>query len=563
MVLAIGIVVDDAIVVLENVERLMARAASCRRGRRRSRRCARCTGAIIAIVLVLCAVFIPVAFLGGIAGQLYQQFAVTVAIAVVHLGHRRADADAGAVRAAAQAGSTRSRVLFRPFNRGFAWLTRAYLGGVDLALRHRSSWSLLRVRRRDRRLRRCCSCACPGQLRAVRGSGLHLRRDHPARRRDARAHRRRSARKLQQMVAEQPGGRAHLRRQRLRPDRRRQQDQRGDDLRPAEALGRAHADAPQDWRGDVCGKGAALADGIVLAFNPPPIRGLGTAGGFEVYVQDRADADPKQLAQVAAATSSRALRKRPGAARASTPSSGRRCRSCCVEVDREKAMALGVPVSDVFDALQSTMGSLYVNDFNKFGRTYRVQMQADARVSRSQPEDLGNVYVRSAGGEMMPLKSADHASSSVVGPEQIERYNGFLAAKVLGSAAARRQLGRGDRRGRGGRAPRRCPPATRSRGPARPSRKSAPAARRSSRSRFAHGHGLPDPRRRIYERWSLPVAVLLAVPFALLGALLAVLLRGMEQRHLLPDRPGRADRPGGEERDPDRRVRDAGAWPRA
>ena len=107
-----------------------------------------------------------------------------------------------------------------------------------------------------------------------------------------------------------------------------------------------------------------------------------------------------------------------------------------VEVDREKAIALGVPVTDVFDALQSTMGSFYVNDFNKFGRTYRVQIQADAPY-RARPEDLGNVYVRSARpGDMVPVKALIRVKG-VVGPEQLDRFNGFLAAKVLGDAASR------------------------------------------------------------------------------------------------------------------------------
>ena len=150
-----------------------------------------------------------------------------------------------------------------------------------------------------------------------------------------------------------------------------------------------------------------------------------------------------------------------------------------VEVDREKAISLGVPVKDVFDALQSTMGALYVNDFNKFGRTYRVQLQAEGAY-RAQPEDLGNVYVRSSSGEMIPVKALITVQNTT-GPEQLDRYNGFLAAKVIGNGAAGRQLGPGDRGGRASRA-RRCPPATRPRGPARRSRRNASARRRSSRS---------------------------------------------------------------------------------
>ena len=134
-----------------------------------------------------------------------------------------------------------------------------------------------------------------------------------------------------------------------------------------------------------------MSEGLVFAFSPVPIRGLGTAGGMEMFLQSRANADAKKLAETVQQFLGD-LRKRPDLTatnsffRASVP-------QLFVEVDREKALSLGVPISDIFDALQSTMGALYVNDFNKFGRTYRVQMQAEPQF-RVRPEDLGNVYVR-------------------------------------------------------------------------------------------------------------------------------------------------------------------------
>src|SRR5205085_9056940 len=145
--------------------------------------------------------------------------------------------------------------------------------------------------------------------------------------------------------------------------------------------------------GQISQKGAALRDGLVISFNPAAIRGLGTAGGFEMYLQARTDPDPARLFQVTQSFLG-ALREHSQLTginsffRPTVP-------QLKVEVDREKAMSLGVPVQDVFDALSSTMAALYVNDFNKFGRTYRVQMQADAPY-RAQPEDLGAVYVRSS-----------------------------------------------------------------------------------------------------------------------------------------------------------------------
>ena len=272
----------------------------------------------------------------------------------------------------------------------------------------------------------------------------------------------------------------------------------------------------------VFAKGAEITEGNVLAFNPPPIRGLGTAGGFEVFVQDRVSADPKKLNAVLQDFLAE-LRKRPELTGINTffrPTFPQ----ILVEVDREKAIALGVPVADVFDALQSTMGALYVNDFNKFGRTYRVQMQAETAF-RARPEDLGNVYVRSATTrEMLPLKSL-LSINQIVGPEQIDRCNGFLAAKVIGNGA-----------------------------PGVSSGQAIAIVEEVAAKALPSGYtvawtGQAFQEKRIgaasiiaftfalimvflilsanYERWSLPLAVLLSVPFALLGALLAVLLRGM------------------------------------
>jgi multidrug efflux pump subunit AcrB len=194
-----------------------------------------------------------------------------------------------------------------------------------------------------------------------------------------------------------------------------------------------------------------------------------------------------------------------------------------VEVDREKALALGVPLGDVFDALQSTMGALYVNDFNKFGRTYRVQIQADAAY-RSRPEDIGNVYVRSGSGDMVPVRTLIR-TQGIVGPDQLDRFNGFIAAKVQGGSAAGVSSGQAI------------------------AVVEEVAAKVLPTGYYLAWTGQAFQEKRTgqastiafvvalfmvflilaaqYERWSLPVAVLLAVPFAVLGALLAVLALGM------------------------------------
>jgi HAE1 family hydrophobic/amphiphilic exporter-1/multidrug efflux pump len=277
---------------------------------------------------------------------------------------------------------------------------------------------------------------------------------------------------------------------------------------------------------DLVGYGAKktgpMRDGLALMFNPPPIRGLGQAAGFEAYVQNRASDDPKELAKVLQNFTGE-LRKRADLTginsffRPTVP-------QVYVEIDREKALALGIPISDVFDALQGTMGSLYVNDFNKYGRTFRVQISAEAAF-RSKPEDLGAVYVRSTtSGEMLPLKALLRVSNSV-GAEQLDRFNGFVAAKVLGAGAP------GISSGQAIAAVEEVAAKTLPPGYFLEWSAQAFQERRvGNASRIAFGLALIMVFLILaaqYERWSLPLAVLLAVPFAVLGALLAVLARGM------------------------------------
>jgi multidrug efflux pump subunit AcrB len=265
-----------------------------------------------------------------------------------------------------------------------------------------------------------------------------------------------------------------------------------------------------------------LPDGIAFAFNPPAIQGLGQAGGFEVYVQGRLDSDTQRLAQVTNDFIA-ALRKRPELDgintffRPTVP-------QLRVEVDREKALSLGIPVSDVFAALQAQMGSLYINDFNKSGRTYRVTMQADARY-RAKPEDIGAIYVRSTTTQQMVPQKALVSVSTVIGPEQIERYNSYVAAKVLGGAKAGYSSGQAlsvvEQVAREV-----LPPGY----SIEWTSQAFQEKRTGNASVFAFGFALIMVYlilSALYERWGVPLAVLLAVPFAITGALLLVFLRGM------------------------------------
>jgi len=517
MVLGIGIVVDDAIVVLENVERLMreqkmsAKAASVEAMHEVS-------GAIIAIVLVLCAVFIPVAFLGGIAGQLYKQFAVTLAIASVLSGLVALTLTPALCALLLKPGDHESR-LFRPFNVGFAKVTRTFLWAVDGALKRRlpSALAVLGVIALAALLfMRVPTSFVPPEDQGYIISAIMLP-DGATLQRTAK-----TGAQLQQRLAKDPV----IDHVFIAPGR----DIIGGGNKPNAGTSfilLKHWDEREKTApalaGEVSRMGFTFPDGIVIAFNPPAIRGLGTAGGFEVYVQARGDSDPRRLAQVLQGFTA-ALSKDPSLQgintffRPTVP-------QLLVEVNREQAMALGVPVSDIFDALQSTMGPLYVNDFNMSGRTYRVQMQADAPY-RAQPEDVGTVYVRSnTTGAMIPLKALIRMTN-IVGPEQVERYNGFLSAKVLGSGkpgissgqtiAAVEQV-----------ASQALPPGY----SIAWTGQAYQEKRTGSASVFAFGFAIVMVYlilAALYERWRLPVAVVLAVPFAVLGALALVWLRSME-----------------------------------
>jgi hydrophobe/amphiphile efflux-1 (HAE1) family protein len=519
MVLAIGIVVDDAIVVLENVERLMREegltpmAASIEAMREVS-------GAVVGIVLVLCAVFIPVAFLGGIAGQLYRQFAVTVTIAVVISGVVALTLTPALCALLLKPEHEDGWVqrLFRPFNSGFAWLTRRFIGAVGAVLRFRilaliGFAALLG-------LVGLLLAKVPGSFVPPEDQGYIIG------------------------IAALPDG-ATLERTSHSTEQLRLMMKGNDAVENFFIVngfdligGGSKANAatffmpmkPWDQRkqssqqlaGEVSGKGFALGDGIAFAFNPPAILGLGQAGGFEVYVQGRQDSDTARLAQVTGDFMA-ALRKRPELDgintfyRPTVP-------QLRVEVDREKAIALGVAPSDVFAALQAQMGSLYVNDFNKAGRTYRVTMQADAAF-RAKPDDIGAIHVRSASsGQMIPLKALITVSS-LIGPEQIERYNSYVAAKILGGSKPGFSSGEAIAAVEQ-EAKKVLPPGYDIEWTAQAFQEK----RTGNASVFAFGFALVMVYlilSALYERWGVPLAVVLAVPFALCGALGFVFLRDM------------------------------------
>ena len=515
MVLSIGIVVDDAIVVLENVERLMSEeklspiTAAIKSMEQVS-------GAVIAIVLVLCAVFVPVAFLGGIAGEMYRQFAVTVAVAVVISGIVALTLTP-ALCAILLKSVHEESPFFKPFNRGFSKLTNFYAKTVNLTLHHKFIGSLVFgsiIVLVVVLLRTVPGSFVPAEdqgyvvTAVIMPDGATLSRTT------------KTTQAVRAEIAKDPavafefavygfdliGG--------------------GNKTSAATMFVRLKDWAERETTAEgivakLFGIGMQQPDGMAIAFNPPAIRGLGSSGGFEVYVQSRSDTNPLHLSTVVnsfvdALKAEKELAGINTFFRPTVP-------QLFVEVDEAKAISQGVPVADIYATLQSTMGSLYVNDFNKSGRTYRVQLQAEAEY-RMKAEDLGKVYVRSNAGKMVPL-SALSKVSNIVGAEQLERYNGLLSAKVLGGGApgissgeaikmvekvAAENLPDGYQIAWTGQA--------------------YQEKRTGSAAIMAFGFAIIMVFLILaaqFETWALPLAVIMAVPFALAGALLAVLLRGM------------------------------------
>jgi hydrophobe/amphiphile efflux-1 (HAE1) family protein len=516
MVLAIGIVVDDAIVVLENVERLMAEEKlSPKQAAIKAMK--QVTGALIAIVLVLCAVFIPVAFLGGIAGQLYKQFAVTVAVAVVLSGVVALTLTPALCALLLKAQHTENK-WFAPFNRAFERFTAGYTGAVGFTLKHGIIGALvfaLIIGSTVAFFRIIPGGFVPAEDQGYLISALILPDGATLKRTE------KTGESMRQMFAKDEavahtfivsgfdligGG---------------NKPNAGTIFIPLKDWSERQAKA-QDLAGKFMGFGMMQPDGIGLVFNPPPIRGLGTAGGFEVYVQNRADGDVRKLNEVTQGFIAE-LQKHPEFTRISTffrPT----VPQLFVEVDEQKALALGIPIADIYSTLQSTMGALYVNDFNKAGRVYRVQLQAEANY-RMKADDIGKVYVKSTTtGAMIPLSAVSRVQN-IVGPEQIERFNGFVSAKVMGDSKP--EVSSGDAI----KIVEEVAAATLPDGYGIAWTGQVFQEKRSSGSSLqAFGFAIVMVFLILaaqYEKWSLPIAVVMAVPFALMGALTAIWVRGM------------------------------------
>jgi multidrug efflux pump len=519
MILAIGLVVDDAIVVVENTERNMVQHGLSPRDAAK-RAMDEVSGPVIAVVLVLNAVFIPVAFLGGITGALYKQFAVTIAISVLFSGVVALTLSPALAAILIKAQHGPKKGFFKWFDDTFDRLTNGYVSGVKWATRN------------------YLVCLVAFAV-VVVGSVLLFRLLPTA------------------FVPQEDQGYIFV--AYFLPDSA-SLDRTGD-------VGKAAA--------DIVGKNAAVANiaevdgyslidsqsktnfgvlfvslkdyeerktaalsadaliadarrgfapiqgGLVVPVNPPAIPGLGVTAGFQMWIEQKGAGDYHQLADVVDQIIAKARARRELAGVNTTIRADGQ--QLLADVDREKAEVLGVPVQDAYNTLQTMFGSLYVGQFPKDSRLYQVVLQAEPKY-RMTPEDIGRFYVKNREGNMVPL-SALVTARYVTGPDLVTRFNNYPAIAINGAPA-----------------------------PGVSSGEALSAIREAAEEVMPSGYGYEwagEAREEVssgstsaiafvfgllfvfmilaaqYESWSLPVGVMMAVPFAILGALVAIALRGI------------------------------------
>jgi HAE1 family hydrophobic/amphiphilic exporter-1 len=431
LVLAIGIVVDDAIVVVENVSRNITESGLPPK-QATERAMAEVTGPVVATTLVLLAVFIPTGFMGGITGVMYKQFALTIATATVFSSINALTLSPALCGVLLRRHSGRYGPFFRGFNRLLAKSTQAYLGVVGLAVSRRlvtlvvfaaigggMYWgmnatptgfvpnedqgmllmnmqlpdgaSLQRSRAVMEKVNAILT-KTPGVANFMSITGFSI---------------------LNGTVASNVGANVVV---------LKNWDERGKD--PNQSL--------QGIMGYLYGQLDAIQEAQVIAFPSPALPGVGAVAGFDLRLQDRSGVGLTQLQTMANelvndGNAQAGLQGLYTSFRANVP-------QLYVDVDRTKAKTMGVPLSTIFNTMQAYLGSAYVNDFNKFGRTYQVRIQADA-AHRAHPDDIDNLQVRNQSDKMIPLSTLVKISETF-GPQSINRYNLYPAASIIGQMAA-------------------------------------------------------------------------------------------------------------------------------
>jgi multidrug efflux pump len=449
LVLAIGIVVDDAIVVVENVERNIEEGLSPLDATIQAMK--EVTGPIVATALVLCAVFVPTAFISGLSGQFYKQFALTIAISTVISAINSltlSPALSALLLKAHDAPRDRlTRLLdfslgwfFRPFNRFFARASNGYVGAVSRILRASAVAVFVYVG--------LIGLTAVGFSKAPTGFVPAQDKQYLvgfAQLPDASTLDRTTAvvRRMGDIALATPGvesvpafpglsinGFTNAPNSGIAFTPLKPFEERRDPSLSAGAIAAA-----------MNGEFAKIQDAFIAIFPPPPVQGLGTIGGFKLQVQDRANLGADELYRQVQNVVAKAS-QRPELAgvfsgfQVNVP-------QIDVEVDREKAKAAGVALQDIYDTMQMYLGSLYVNDFNRFGRTYQVNAQAEPGF-RIHAEDIGRLKTRNARGDMIPLASFVTARETS-GPDRVPHYNGYLAAEINGGPAPGYSSGQAER----------------------------------------------------------------------------------------------------------------------
>ena len=520
LILAIGIVVDDAIVVLENVERLMteenlsAKEASIKAMQE-------VQGPVIAVALVLSSVFLPIAFLGGMTGVMYKQFSVTIAVSVILSAIVALTLTPALCSLLLKNTNHKPLAPFRWFNSFFEKITNIYLAGVKWLLHHRfiALISFIAI---------CFGIVLffkiiPSSLVPMEDQGsLMMSYNMPPAASLGRTEKFTSG--IVKQIEKNPNVEDVLTINGFNMLSGTQNTYSAISFIILKDWSlRKEANQSADYLSNEFTKiGMSQSSGIGFAFSLPPIMGLSTTGGFEGYIQNRAGKTPQELMAktnefIKVANQNPALSNVKTTFAVNTP-------QYTIDLDRDKASMLDVSIGSIYTVMQSTFGSLYVNDFTYMGRNFRVTLQSEDNFRRS-PDDLRYVYVKANNGQLIPLSSLITVKR-VIGPELINRFNIFPSAKIMGDPAegyssgqaisamedvAKQVLGKDYTLEWIG---------------------SAYQEKLSSgTSTQAFIFGLIMIFLILsaqYERWSLPFVVIMSVPFAVLGALVATWIRGLE-----------------------------------
>ncbi|MEW6552498.1 MAG: multidrug efflux RND transporter permease subunit [Campylobacterota bacterium] len=519
LVLAIGIVVDDAIIVIENVERHMREGMNPKEATMQAMK--EVSGALIAIVLVLCSVFVPVAFLGGLTGEMYKQFAITIAVSVAISGFVALTLTPSLCATILKPVHKEPTGFFKWFNNMFQKATNGYSAVVQKSIKYGLISGLLFV---------ALIYASYDMLKMMK-TGLVPQEDQGT-----------------IFVFSYNPPAASLNRTEVLTDAIYDTVAKNDNVKHVVSFTgldfmtfaeKTNAAAtiiklnPWDERPNPSQHAGALAGafggqimGIPYGFSipvlPPPIMGMGLAGGFDMYVQNRAGDSMLELNKYVQEIIQKANQRGDLVGVRTTLNT--MVPQYRVSVNVEEAKAKGVSVSDIYNTLSATLGNYYINDFNLYGRTYKVNIGATGD-NRKGPEDLNNIFVRNQAGNLIPIGTLV-SFEKTVGADLVERFNLFPSAKISGQPA-----------------------------PGYSSGQALKAIEEVAKEVLPEGYtiswvGTAYQEKKIasdsalafvfgiillylilaaqYEKWLMPISVLMAVPFAIFGAIIATLLRGLE-----------------------------------